>query len=67
MVSVHFIGFRGDEYWSAVRVWGLPDFVHKWHDKRMYGDVGEGDVLVFANKSSPNKVSEYVWQDHELW
>jgi len=64
---VHFIGFRGEEYWSAVKVWGFPDFVHKWHDNRMYGDVGDNDILIFAGKSDPKEVSEYTWQDHEIW
>ena len=67
MSHVHFIGFRGEEYWSAVRVWGHPDFVHRWHDHRMSGDVAEDDVLVFAGKESPAITREYSWQDHELW
>ena len=67
MVYVHFIGFRGEEYWSAVKVWGFPDFIHSWHDNRMYGDVGDNDILVFAGKSDPKEVSEYTWQDHEIW
>jgi hypothetical protein len=67
-VHVHFVGFRTDsQYWAAVRVWGKPDFVHKWHDHRMYGDVGEHDILVFANKETPDFVHAYTWQDHELW
>lgn len=65
---VHFIGFRDDQsYWNAVKVFGPPDFIHMWHDNRMYGDVGEGDVLVFAAKAHPNVISQYSWQDHELW
>jgi hypothetical protein len=64
---VHFIGFRGEEFWSAVKVFGYPDFVHLIHDNRMYGDVGDEDTLVFGPKASPDKISEYSWQDHELW
>ncbi len=66
-MSVHFIGFRGDEFNRAIRVFGQPDFIHMWHDHRMYGDVGDGDTLVFANKANPNVISQYSWQDHELW
>lgn len=66
MSHVHFIGFRGNEYWSARRVWGRPDFIHLIHDVRMYGDVADDDVLVFGPKADPDKVSEYSWQDHEL-
>lgn len=66
-VHMHFIGFRGEEYCSAVRVWGQPDFVHLIHDHRLYGDVGPDDVLVFGPKADPAVISEYSWQDHELW
>lgn len=67
MKHTHFIGFRGEEYWNAVKVFGLPDFIHMWHDNRMYGDVGEEDILIFASKANPNHISKYSWQDHELW
>jgi hypothetical protein len=64
---IHFIGFRGEEFWSAVKVWGQPDFVHMIHDARMYGDVGPDDTLVFGPKASPDIISQYSWQDHENW
>ena len=67
MTCVHFIGFRGEEYWSAVRVWGRPDFVHLIHDHRLYGDVGQEDILIFGPKADPKIISAYSWQDHELW
>jgi hypothetical protein len=46
---IHFVGFRGSEYHSAVRVWGLPDFYHRNTDNRLWGDVAENDTVVFAN------------------
>ena len=64
---VHFVGFRGEEYNRAVRVFGLPDFIHLVHDRRMYGDVGDGDLLIFGPKADPNVLSEFSWQDHTLW
>jgi len=64
---VHFIGFRGEEYWSAVKVFGPPDFIHLIHDHRLYGDVGPDDTLVFGPKADPDHISEYSWQDHEIW
>jgi hypothetical protein len=64
---VHFVGFSGDEYYRAARVWGMPDFVHAWHDARMYGDVGPNDVIVFGPKAHPNEVSPWTWQDHANW
>lgn len=65
-MSTHFVGFRGDEYERAKKVFGPPDFVHMIHDRRMYGDVGENDVIVFGPKGE-EQVSAYVWQDHENW
>lgn len=49
-LAVHFIGFRGEEYWSAVRIFGRPDFFHRVWDARakMGGERASGDVLVFA-------------------
>jgi len=35
---VHFVGFRGEEYRSAVRVFGLPDVIH-----RAAGEVARAD------------------------
>ena len=63
---LHFVGFRGDEYWSAVKVFGKPDFVHMWHDSRMRGDLAEDDTIVYGPKGSET-VSKYSWQDHENW
>lgn len=48
-MAVHFVGFRGSEYASAVAVWGLPDFVHRGWDKRARREIDfEADTIVFA-------------------
>jgi len=44
----HFVGFRDDRYWNAVAVWGKPDFVHRWWDKRAKREIAAEDVVVFA-------------------
>ena len=42
---VHFIGFDGDGFSAAVKVWGRPDFIHKF-DKRSLGDIDfDNDTL----------------------
>lgn len=51
MRVIHFIGFRGDEYWSAVRVWGSPHFIHRGWDLRARRDIGPEDLVIFANCS----------------
>ena len=45
----HFVGFRGDEYHSAVKIFGKPDFYHPKFDIRAKADITEGDTVVFAN------------------
>ena len=48
--DVHFVGFRGDEYLSAVKVFGKPDFFHRVFDDRVIfgGEVGDDDIIIFA-------------------
>ena len=57
--DVHFVGFRGDEYRSAVKVWGKPDFFHRVFDDRVIfgGEVGDDDIIIFANGADKNTVS----------
>ena len=54
---VHFFGFRGVEYISAVRVWGVPDFVHPVHDRRAYVEYDPAnDTPSPANKETSDRV-----------
>ena len=47
-MALHFIGFKDDRYWNAVRVFGLPDFYHRIWDFRARQEAADGDVMVFA-------------------
>jgi len=59
-VCTHFFGFRGDEYNSAKKIWGEPDFIHSVHDKRAYLDIDKDlDILIFANNEKPDVISKY--------
>ena len=52
--TVQFIGFRGDEYYSAVKIWGEPDFIHPVNDYRANVDIDwENDIIIFAGKERP--------------
>lgn len=65
---VHFVGFKDDDFVRAQKVWGKPDFIHKWHDHRMWGDIDpDRDTVVFANGIDPVTPSQWTWQDHTLW
>jgi len=57
--AVHFVGFRGEEYHSAVRVFGLPDFYHRGWDQRAQCEMAPGDTVVFAkyHDQSPSRYS----------
>ena len=64
--TVHYVGFRGDEYVRAYRIFGGPVMIHKVYDDRVFTEVGDDDVVIFGPKGS-DKVSEFSWQDHENW
>ena len=46
--ALHFVGFRDDRYWNAVRVFGPPDFIHPAWDVYAANDVAPGDIVLFA-------------------
>ncbi len=49
MRAVHYVGFKDDRYWNAYRIWGGPRVIHRWWDKRAARDIGEDDVVIFAD------------------
>lgn len=54
MRCTHFIGFKPgtQDWWSAVRVFGRPDFIHrKWDERAAYGGEidPENDILIFSS------------------
>jgi hypothetical protein len=48
---LHFVGFKGDEYLRACRVFGLPDFIHPGWDLRARREIAPDDTVVFATGS----------------
>ena len=48
-VIVHFVGFRDDRYWNAVKIFGFPHFIHPGWDIRAQRDIGDNDLVIFAN------------------
>ena len=45
---VHFVGYRDDRYWNAIRVFGPPDMIHEAWDRYAADEVAPGDIVVFA-------------------
>lgn len=64
--ALHFVGFKGDEFTMAKKVFGEPDFIHRWNDGRCRSMVMPEDTVVYANGSeAPNK-SPYSFDDSEV-
>ena len=69
-MAVHFIGFRGDEYLSTVRIFGQPDFVHRnWDVRVKFGGEYDpaSDVLVFAKGDENSRINPYPFNDSECF
>lgn len=62
-MALHFVGFRGDEYVRAVRVFGLPDFIHIGWDRWAKQEIYPGDRAVFATGTSEDEPSIYSFPD----
>jgi hypothetical protein len=62
---LHFVGFKDDRYWNAVRVFGLPDFVHRNWDVRARQEIVEGDEAVFASGSIDDEPRAVSWDDSQ--
>lgn len=45
---LHFVGFRGEEYWSAVRIWGKPDYTWPQATFQILGDCAPADTVIFG-------------------
>jgi hypothetical protein len=47
--AVHYVGFKDDRFLIARRTFGGPVFIHRWWDLRAQRDVGDDDLVVFAD------------------
>lgn len=66
-MALHFVGFRGDEYIRAVRIFGVPDFIHIGWDRWARQEVMPDDVTVFASGTAHDEPSSYSYPDlHEI-
>ena len=69
-MAVHFIGFRGDEYTTAVRVFGQPGFIHRNWDVRVKhgGEYDPAvDMLVFAKGDENDVPNKYPFNDSDCF
>ncbi len=62
--AVHFVGFRGEEYVRACRIFGRPDFIHMGWDRRAWRDIDpECDLIVFARGPHDQPFAERNFND----
>ena len=61
--AVHFVGFRDDRFWNAVRVFGRPDFIHRKWDQRARREIAPDDVLIFAEGDEEQSVAKHNGND----
>jgi hypothetical protein len=62
--TIHYIGFRGDEYTSAHRIFGGPVMIHRVNDIRTQSEIDpENDVAIYAGKEREDRVREIPGTD----
>ena len=64
---VHFVGFKGDEYARAVRIFGPPDFIHRQWDIRASQEIAPDDTVVFARASDACPPKPYSFDDSAVY
>lgn len=63
MRCTHFVGFKGDEYHSAVKAFGPPHFIHRGWDLRAQREIADGDLIVFATGSADQEPRRKSFND----
>lgn len=61
--TLHFVGFRGDEYTRATRIWGKPDYFHQRWDQRIKRELHPSDTVIFATGTEHDEPSRFNGQD----
>jgi hypothetical protein len=65
--ALHFVGFKDDRVFSALRVFGRPDFWHRIWDQRAVKEIMEGDKVVFASGDETQLVREFTHDDSAMF
>lgn len=62
--TVHYIGFRGDEYVRAHRIFGGPVMIHRVNDIRTQSEIDpEVDLAIYAGKEREEIVRQIPGTD----
>jgi hypothetical protein len=60
---LHFVRFKDDRYLTAVRVFGRPDFIHRFWDRRAAEEIAPGDTVIFAEGDETQALSPFSYDD----
>lgn len=64
---VHFIGFTEmSQFQNAVNVFGRPDFIHRYWDRRAKNDVMPNDTAVFAKGTEDSETVPFNFDDSSV-
>lgn len=65
--ALHFVGFKDDRVFNALRVFGRPDFWHRLYDKRAIAEIVPGDTVIFAKGDETQEVREFTHDDSQMF
>lgn len=57
--AVHYVGFRGQEYARAYRIWCGPAIIHRVWDRRARREIASGDTVIFANDQREDVIARF--------
>lgn len=65
---MHFVGFKDERVFGAVRVFGQPDFWHRTWDNRAKSMIfpDEGDFVVFADVDEDAETKKIAFDDSQM-
>lgn len=67
--ALHFVGFKDPRYAKderferARRVFGEPDFLHRYYDIRAYQEIVPGDTAIFAEGTEAQTPRQQSYDD----
>lgn len=62
--TVHYIGFRGDEYVRAYRLFGGPAMIHRVNDARTQSEIDpERDLAIYSGKEREDRPRDFIASD----
>lgn len=65
--AFHFVGFKDDRVWNALRIFGRPDFWHRIYDQRAVVEIFDGDTILFASGDETQPVREFTHDDSAMF